>query len=220
MLNALNTEINTTNYYSKEKIIDVKNLSFKYNKTKEILTNINFSINCGDFACIIGKNGCGKSTLLRLILGIIKSHESNIQINTNYISYIPQSLNFNKSFPITVKEFLKFNTKELNIPYANAQHLIYKYNLENCLNSLIGDLSGGQLQKLILVRALLKKTDLLIVDEPTNNLDEESKYTIYDNLKELNDKNMTILVVEHNKALLNNYINKIFMIEEGTLHAI
>ena len=221
MLNALNIDNNTTNkIYTNEKIINVENLSFKYSSNKEILKNINFSINYGDFACIIGKNGCGKSTLLKLLLGLIKFPNSSIHIKTTYVSYIPQSLNFNRSFPITVKEFLKYYTKELKIPYSTTQYLIERYNLGNCLNSLIGNLSGGQLQKLILVRALLKKTDLLIVDEPTNNLDEESTYTIYNNLKTLNNENMTILVVEHNKNIINNYANKIFKIDEGILHAI
>lgn len=220
MLNTLSIDRYNNNFNYEEKIINIKNLSFKYSNTEEILKNINFSIDYGDFACIIGKNGCGKSTLLRLILGLIKSPESKIQVKTNHVSYIPQALNFNRSFPITVKEFIKYNTKELKIPYSTAEFLIEKYDLKNCLNTLIGNLSGGQLQKLILVRSILKKPDLLIVDEPTNNLDEESIHTIYENLKELNRENITILVVEHNKTCINKYANKIFAIDEGVLHAI
>lgn len=217
MLNVINKIINKNENLPNE-IINIKNLSFSFNN-KQLLKNINFSINKGDFACIIGKNGCGKSTLLKLILNLIKS-ESNIQINTKYISYIPQSVNFNKDFPITVKEFLKYNSKELHVPFSHAMFLLEKYNLTECLNSLIGKLSGGQIQKLMLVRSLLKKTELLIVDEPTNNLDEESKFKIYENLKELNDQNITILVVEHNKNFSTNYANKIFLIDEGELHLV
>lgn len=214
--------LNTTKINKKinsfDEILSIKNLSFGFNN-KQILKNINFSINKGDFACIIGKNGCGKSTLLKIILNLIKT-ESNIQINTKYVSYIPQSVNFNKDFPITVKEFLKYNSKELKVPFSHAKTLLEKYNLTECLNSLIGKLSGGQIQKLMLVRSLLKKTELLIVDEPTNNLDEESKFKIYENLKELNDQNITILVVEHNKNFSTNYSNKIFLINEGELHLV
>ena len=217
MLNALNiNKTSNKSNFNSNKILTIKNLNFGFHDKKEILKNISFSINIGDFACIIGKNGSGKSTLLRLILNLIKDNPTNsIQINTKHISYIPQAINFNKDFPITVKEFLKYNSKELNIPFSHAKSLVEKYDLTNCFNSLIGKLSGGQLQKLMLIRALLKKSDLLIIDEPTNNLDEESKNTIYTNLKELNEQNMTILVVEHDKNLSIKYANKIFLIEEG-----
>ncbi len=221
MLKAMNIdEIITKETYFSDKIINIENLSFSFDNNKQIFKNVNFSINAGDFACIIGKNGCGKSTLLKLILNLIKNDESKIQINTKYISYIPQSINFNKDFPITVKEFLKYNSKELKVPFSQAKNLIEKYNLTDCLNSLIGKLSGGQLQKLMLVRSLLKRTDLLIVDEPTNNLDEESKVMIYDNLKELNNQNITILVVEHNKNFSMSYANKIFLINEGSIYLV
>lgn len=214
MLNALNGSQNLRDN-SNEKIIEINNLSFNFNNNI-LLNNINFSINYGDFACIVGKNGCGKSTFLRIILNLIKSN-CDIKINTNYISYIPQSVNFNKDFPITVKEFLKYNAKELKVPFSYALSLVERYELTNCLNLLIGKLSGGQLQKLMLVRSLLKKTELLIVDEPTNNLDEDSKNKIYENLKDLNDQKITILVVEHNRNFSNCYANKIFLLNKGEM---
>ncbi len=217
MVNAINLNgINTKDTTFQDKILNIKNLSFKFDD-KIIFDNISFSIETGDFACIVGKNGCGKSTLLKLILNLIKNPSSSIEINTKYVSYIPQSINLNKDFPITIKEFLKFNCKELEVSFSYALSLCEKYNIYKCMNSLIGKLSGGELQKLMLVRALLKKTDLLIVDEPTNNLDEESKKIIYENLKELNKENITILVVEHNKDFSMNYANKIFSIEEGKM---
>mgnify|MGYP003373952645 FL=1 len=180
------------------KIIDVKNLNFSFDNKKEIFKNVSFSINKGDFVCITGKNGSGKSTLLKIILNLIKTNNCSVNINTNHISYIPQSSNFNRDFPITVKEFLKYNSRELKVSFKNAIELCEKYELKNSMDSLIGKLSGGQIQKLMLVRALLKKTELLIVDEPTNNLDEEGKFIIYNDLKELNNKNITIVIVEQN----------------------
>ncbi len=221
MLGAIDiNKINDDKILFSNKIIEINNLSFKFDNGKELFKNINFSLDAGDFACIFGKNGSGKSTLLKLILNLIENTESKIKINTTSISYIPQSINFNKDFPITVKEFLKYNSKELKVPFAHAKALIEKYDLSSCLNLLIGKLSGGQLQKLMLVRSLLRDITLLIVDEPTNNLDEESKIVIYDNLKELNDQNITILVVEHNKDLAVKYSNKVFHIGEGKLSAI
>ena len=72
----------------------------------------------------------------------------------------------------------------------------------------------------MLVRALLKKTELLIVDEPTNNLDEEGKFIIYNDLKELNNKNITIVIVEHNKNFPENYANKIFLMKDGIMYLV
>ncbi len=202
------------------KIIDVKNLNFSFDNKKEIFKNVSFSINKGDFVCITGKNGSGKSTLLKIILNLIKTNNCSVNINTNHISYIPQSSNFNRDFPITVKEFLKYNSRELKVSFKNAIELCEKYELKNSMDSLIGKLSGGQIQKLMLVRALLKKTELLIVDEPTNNLDEEGKFIIYNDLKELNNKNITIVIVEHNKNFSENYANKIFLMKDGIMYLV
>lgn len=202
------------------KIIDVKNLNFSFDNKKEIFKNVSFSINKGDFVCITGKNGSGKSTLLKIILNLIKTNNCSVNINTNHISYIPQSSNFNRDFPITVKEFLKYNSRELKVSFKNAIELCEKYELKNSMDSLIGKLSGGQIQKLMLVRALLKKTELLIVDEPTNNLDEEGKFIIYNDLKELNNKNITIVIVEHNKNFPENYANKIFLMKDGIMYLV
>ena len=202
------------------KIIDVKNLNFSFDNKKEIFKNVSFSINKGDFVCITGKNGSGKSTLLKIILNLIKTNNCSVNINTNHISYIPQSSNFNRDFPITVKEFLKYNSRELKVSFKNAIELCEKYELKNSMDSLIGKLSGGQIPKLMLVRALLKKTELLIVDEPTNNLDEEGKFIIYNDLKELNNKNITIVIVEHNKNFPENYANKIFLMKDGIMYLV
>lgn len=221
MLESIN--LNKINFYEDtfdNKIIDVRNLNFSFDNKKEIFKNISFSIDKGDFICITGKNGCGKSTLLKIILNLIKTNNCNVNVNTNYISYIPQSSNFNRDFPITVKEFLKYNSRELKINFKNVIELCEKYELKNSMSSLIGKLSGGQIQKLMLVRALLKKTELLVVDEPTNNLDEEGKFTIYNDLKELNNQNITIIVVEHNKNFSENYANKIFLIKDGSMYLV
>lgn len=220
MLNAIGVDDFMTKYNTlSDKIINIENLTFSFDNSNYIFKNASLSINKGDFACIMGKNGCGKSTLLKLMLNLIKTKESKIEINTNHVSYIPQIVNFNKDFPITVKEFLKYNANQLGVPFSFAQNLCEKYDLTNHFNKLIGKLSGGQLQKLMLVRSLLIKTDLLIVDEPTNNLDEESSSIIYNNLRELNQKNnMTIVVVEHNRELSTNYANKLFLVKEGLIY--
>lgn len=222
MLNTINME----NYMVKDrsfhnKIIDITNLTFSFNNKEYIFKDANLSIDEGDFVCILGKNGAGKSTLLRIMLNLIKCRNIDIRINAKHISYVPQIVNFNRDFPITVKEFIKYNCKELKVPLSRGIYLCEKYELTNNLNSILGKLSGGQIQKLMLIRALLKDTDLLMVDEPTNNLDEDSKNTIYNNLKELNTKdNMTVVVVEHNRDLSSIYANKLFLVKEGSIYRV
>ncbi len=205
----------------KERIIDISSLTFSFNDKDYIFKDASLFIEKGDFAFILGENGCGKTTLLRLILNLIKDKTMSIKINTKKISYLPQSSNFNKGFPMTCYEFLYYNSKELRKDFNHALKLIDKYSLKDHLNSLIGDVSGGTLQKFMLIRSLLTLPELLIVDEPTNNLDTKSKKDIYETLYNLNkENNITILVVEHDTNLSNLYGNKIFMVSEGKINRV
>lgn len=217
MINTLN--LTNSIDLSHENIIEIENLNFSFSNKTCLFQNAKFYANFGDFVCICGENGCGKSTFLKILLNLI-NHSNKIKTNAKNIGYVPQSINFNKDFPITVKEFLKYNCKELKASFSHALNLLDKYNLQNTLNTLVGKLSGGQLQKIMLIRALLKNTDLLIIDEPTNNLDEKSKEIIYSELKELNKENITIIVVEHNRELVNKYSNKVFLIENGDINLV
>lgn len=190
-------------------MIQINNLYFSYNKLPlYILSNLNLIINKGDYVSILGENGSGKSTLIRLILKILKPSSGDITINTNKIGYVPQKIDsFNSEFPITVSEVLNSHRKAIRIKNtACIQKSLEKVGMENYKNSLIGNLSGGQQQKVFIARALMGSPELIVLDEPSTGIDIQSQKEIYSIIKKLNlDMGITIISIEHNlKAALIN----------------
>lgn len=200
-------------------MIDIKNLYFSYNKVLPYtLSNINLKLDSGHYLSILGENGSGKSTLIKLLLKLLKPSEGNIKIATKKIGYVPQFIeNFNSAFPITVEEVLQCHKAALKI--KNPEILLSSLEavgMKTFKNNLIGNLSGGQRQKVFIARAIMGCPDLLLLDEPSSGIDIKSQGEIYTILKNLNkNSSMTIISVEHNlKAALENSTD-IFKIEKG-----
>jgi zinc transport system ATP-binding protein len=190
-------------------MIQIKNLYFSYSKLPPyILSNINLSISKGDYVSILGENGSGKSTLIRLMLKILRPSNGTININTNKIGYVPQKTDsFNSQFPITVFEVLNAHRKAIKIKDINSIYeSLKKVCMENYADSLIGNLSGGQQQKIFIARALMGNPELIVLDEPSTGIDIQSQKDIYSIIKSLNlDMGITIISIEHNlKAALIN----------------
>lgn len=190
-------------------MLHTKNLKFSYtSKAPYILDNINLNIKKGDYVSILGSNGSGKSTLIKLILGFLKPTSGTLKLNTNKVGYVPQKVdNFNSQFPITVKELLNCHRKILKIKDANCiNNSLKEVSMLKYKNSLIGNLSGGQRQKIFIAKAIMGLPDVLILDEPSTGIDIKSQKQIYKIIKQLNtNHNITILSVEHNiEAALSN----------------
>ncbi|WP_315121377.1 metal ABC transporter ATP-binding protein [uncultured Clostridium sp.] len=189
-------------------MINIDNLCFSYNGSSPYgLNGINLHIEKGSYVSIIGENGSYKSTMLKLILGLIKPCKGNVSINTSKIGYVPQRANFNTDFPITVYEILKCHAANLKIKDKSViNQCLSQMCILNLKNSLIGNLSGGQQQKVFISRALVGHPDLIILDEPSTGIDLKSQDEIYTFLKELNrNHGITIVSVEHNfKAVTEN----------------
>ena len=190
-------------------MIDIKNLCFTYTNSKPyILDNVNLKIEKGSYVSILGENGSAKSTLVKLILNLLKPNNGQIVIFTSKIAYVAQKVeNFNSQFPITVYEMLNCHRKVLKLKDKN---LILKsleaVGMESHTHTLIGNLSGGQQQKIFIARSLIGDPELLILDEPSTGIDIQSMEDIYRIIKGLN-KNLgiTVVSVEHNlKAALDN----------------
>lgn len=183
-------------------MIQAKDLYFSYTGSSPyILDGINLEIQKGEYVSVVGENGCGKSTLMRLILNFLKPTSGTITSQSGKIGYVPQRNDFsNSSFPITVYETLDsyrrlLKLKDKNIPIASLERV----GMSNFLDSLMGNLSGGQTQKVLITRALIGNPDLLILDEPSTGVDVGSQKEIYGFLKEINRQNqITIVSVEHN----------------------
>lgn len=207
-------------------MIQIQNLNFSYSGSEPYnLKNINLNINKGDYVSIIGENGSAKSTLVKLILNILKPISGTIDLKTNFIGYVPQRVeNFNSQFPITVSEVLNCHKKSLRVQNTDAMtNCIASTGILKFKNKLIGNLSGGQLQKVFIARAIMGNPDLLILDEPSTGIDFKSQQEIYEIIKHLNTKHgITILSIEHNMPAALRNSSHIFRIEggKGTMYSI
>lgn len=208
-------------------VIEVSNLNFTYEKQK-VLENINFEIKKNDFLTIIGPNGGGKSTLLKLILGINEVKEGSIKIfKKNHLSqiskigYVPQNTNINLNFPITVLEVVMMGQDKLTkrlFGYKKeekqrAYEVLEKVNMKDFAKNKISNLSGGQRQRVLIARALFSNPEILLLDEPTSNIDISGCEQIYSTLEQLN-KEITIIVVSHDISVILKYASKAFYVNK------
>ncbi len=207
-------------------IININNLSLGYNNIP-VIQNLNVKINDGDFVCIVGSNGAGKSTLIKGILGLLKPISGSIELNNikkNFIGYMPQETKVDSNFPASVYEIVLSGTlnkvglkpsysKELKKIADDNLKLLDIYSLKDkCFN----ELSGGQRQRVLLARSLCSTSKILILDEPSNNLDYNSKKNLYKILQYLNkEKKMTIIMVTHDLDHNNLIGNKILSLQKG-----
>ena len=194
-------------------LFEVKNLTLGYEK-EVIIKDISFSVNDKDFIIVTGKNGAGKSTLIKGILGLIKPMGGEIifdsSLNRKLIGYMPQETKVDASFPASVYEivlsgtinklgFKPFYSKESKSKAIEALKILNIYNIKN---RSFSDLSGGQRQKTLLARSLCATDKLLILDEPSNNLDQASREEFYLLLMKLNKElGITIIMISHDQDI-------------------
>jgi zinc transport system ATP-binding protein len=212
-------------------VIEVSNLCFTYEKQK-VLENINFEIKRNDFLTIIGPNGGGKSTLLKLLLGINEIKEGSIKIfgkdylsQVSKIGYVPQNTNVNLNFPITVLEVVMMGQNNLQkrlFGYKKeekekAYEVLEKVNMKEFAKNKISNLSGGQRQRVLIARALFSNPEILLLDEPTSNIDINGCEQIYSTLEQLNSE-ITVIVVSHDISVILKYASKAFYINKRLTH--
>ena len=176
-------------------LIEAKNLCVNRNN-KNILENVFVNIKKNDFITIIGPNGAGKSVLLECLMGsFLPDSGKIIKKNNLSIGYIPRNFTPDNSMPISVRRFLtlkkKFTSKELI-------DISRETNISEILGKHLSTLSGGELQKVLLARSLLNKPELLILDEPAQNLDIKNQLNFYNLLNKIyKDRDLSILMVSH-----------------------
>ena len=189
------------------KLIQIKNLSVGYDKNV-ILKGLNFSINSGDYICIIGENGAGKSTLIKTILNLLSPIEGDIEfvnVARNEIGYLPQQTIVQRDFPATVTEvvmsgfqnrckFRPFYSKEEK---QQAKNNLEKLGILNLAKKCYRELSGGQQQRVLLARALCSTQKLLLLDEPITGLDPIAADEMYALIKKLNKSGIAIVMISH-----------------------
>lgn len=204
--------------------ISCKNLTLGYG-TKSIVKNLNFTINSGDYLCIVGENGSGKTTLMKAILGLHKPTFGEVifskDIKPTQIGYLPQQNSIQKDFPASVYEIVLsgFQSQcKLRPFYTSSEkekaHLnMEKLSITNIANKCYRELSGGQQQRVLLARALCATQTTLLLDEPVSGLDPKSTQDMYDIIEELNKVHgITIIMISHDIDAAMKYSSHILHI--------
>ena len=181
-------------------LISATNVSVLKNQ-KSILKNIDIKINKNDFITIIGPNGAGKTMLLKCLMGFYKPNFGEIQKKDKLkIGYMPQSINIINTMPIMVKNFITVRKKYDDISF---KQVISEVDISQLVNKQLSVLSGGEMQRVLLARSLLNNPDLLVLDEPAQNLDISGQLSFYKLIQEIYSKrNISILMVSHDLHLV------------------
>ena len=176
-------------------LIAAKNLSVRQGGA-EVLSNVTLSIEPGEIVTILGPNGSGKSTLLRALLGILPPSEGSVsRAGTLRIGYVPQRLAVDPSLPITVRRFLSLPQR---VADSEATAALTRVGLPDIGQRQLAALSGGQLQRVLLARALLSAPQILVLDEPTQGLDQSGEAGFYRLIEEVRrDTGAAVLMVSH-----------------------
>lgn len=211
-------------------IIEVRDLTFSYGAAP-VLEGVNLQVAAGEFLGIVGPNAGGKSTLLKLILGLVEPQSGRIAVlgkrpreATRRLGYVPQYPGFPREFPITVEQTVLLGRIGRRAPAGRlsawmpvgigkadrrvVQRVLAEVEVADLAHRQVGSLSGGQLQRVLLARALASEPAVMILDEPTANIDLRLESDIFDLLERLNAR-MTILVVSHDVGFISGYVTRV-----------
>jgi len=215
--------------------LSIRNLCAGYHGT-EALRDVSFSVERGQYLGICGPNGSGKSTLIKVILGLLEPTAGDITLlgtphdsfyDWRRIGYLPQGLQFfNPHFPATVSEVIRlgrlggksfpkrFNREDMIAVEKTMEWM----DISHIRGSMIGELSGGLRQRVLLARALVNDPELLVMDEPTTALDPETRESFYKLIYEMNrEKNTTVLLVTHDSATIGKYASHLLYLDKKVI---
>jgi len=213
-------------------LVNIDGLWVRYNAA-EVLRQVSFRVNSGDYVGIVGPNGSGKSTLIKAALGLVSAERGNISLfgapldsfsEWRRIGYLPQRLRFfNPNFPATVEEIVGLGLlagRRLPRKLTPEDRQTIKKTLEymgiiDSRKRIIGELSGGQQQRVLLARAVVGGPELLMLDEPTTALDPETREKFYTLLRDLNrDQGTTVILVTHDTSSIGTYASRFIYVDK------
>jgi len=204
-------------------LIAIRNLSCGYDR-QIIVPSVNLTVRSGDYIGVIGPNGGGKTTLIKTLLGIIKPLGGTIEYPGDpvRIGYLPQAKTIDRQFPIDVMDTILSGlagSKGYQSRYRNKDKLLAMGHMQQAgiahlADENIGNLSGGQLQRVLICRALISEPSVLILDEPTNYVDNKFEHQLYDWLHTLNHR-MVIIMVSHDLGTISSHVKSIACVNRG-----
>lgn len=209
-------------------LVELKSVNAGYKNTVA-LENVDFTVEPGDFIGVIGPNGGGKTTLVKVILGEISPFTGTVKYKgsskeTVSIGYLPQKNQFDNKFPISVGEMVMSGLPGAFRPFSRfskadkacADDVMKRFGIIDIAKRQIGTLSGGQLQRAMLARAVISSPELLILDEPDTHIDNVFEMELYRLLSELN-KEITVILVSHDAGMITSVVKTIACVNR-TLH--
>ncbi len=189
-------------------LLKATNLKLGYTG-KVVLENLNFTVNTGDYLCVVGENGSGKTTLIKGILGLLQPFGGQVEysegLSRNHIGYLSQQQKLSKDFPASVSEIVMsgfLNNRLVAFSYSKqereeAREIMLRVGVESFRKKVFSELSGGQQQRVLLARALCAAKKLILLDEPTSALDPLATAEFYSVVKALNEDGMAVIMVSH-----------------------
>jgi zinc transport system ATP-binding protein len=204
-------------------IAEFRDVSFSYG-VQPVLRNVNVSVDEGDFVSVIGPNGSGKTTLVRLLLGLLEPASGSVRLlggkpkaTRSGVGYVPQQASFDTQFPILVRELVSMGRLAPLPRFTRrrdkqvAEDALARVDLAELGSSSVNALSGGQRQRVLIARALATSPKLLIMDEPTSNVDQVAEENLRGLLAELN-REMTIMLITHDLGFVSREVSKILCV--------
>jgi ABC-type Mn2+/Zn2+ transport system ATPase subunit len=202
-------------------IISVKNLSVAFDG-RNALHQVSFEIERGDIVAIVGPNGSGKTTLFRAILGLVpyqgqvKINGSSVSKALSHIGYVPQRFVFDRTIPMTVEEFLKISFD--HVSSARINHVLKEVDMVHRKEAQIGILSGGELRRILIARALINDPLLLLLDEATSGVDVAGAKTFYEIIAHLNQIHQTtVLLISHEVNMVYEFANEVICLNHDLI---
>lgn len=206
-----------------DRIVTFQEVAFAYGRVP-VLKDVSFSIHSGDFVSVIGPNGAGKTTLVKLLMGLLEPTRGSVTLfgasprsRRHLVGYVPQYTSFDHSFPILVRDVVRMGAMERGLsPFGKGEQgkvreALERVGMEDEEKSSFNALSGGERQRVLIARALASHPKLLIMDEPTSNVDSAAEERLRGLLREFN-RDMTIILVTHDLGFVAPVVNKVLCV--------
>ena len=175
-------------------LVKLNNAGFRVNN-KWLVEDVSLQVEKGKIVTLIGPNGSGKSTTAKIALGIYKNIEGNVEKYTDKVGYVPQKISIDWTLPLRVNDFMVLTE---NIKHDQIDEALSLTGVIHLKNKNLGNLSGGEFQRVLLARAISKKPDLLVLDEPVQGVDYTGEIALYELIKKISDTlNCGILLISH-----------------------
>jgi zinc/manganese transport system ATP-binding protein len=192
-------------------VVSVEDLNVAYGN-HQVISDLSFTVNEGDFMVVIGENGVGKTTLVRALLGLLKPRSGEIDIPASTkIGYVPQFRNIDEEYPLSIRDFVSLNSGKGIVPWlskkerARVDRMIRMTDLTAIADRPLGLASGGEKQRAYLAQALLQSPQLLILDESTASLDNEMKYELLDLVTRFQQDDLSVMFITHDWDLARHF---------------